>query len=102
MSTQTYYGAIPDSFSVDSDGGTNYCIPIELPPGTAKMQPTISIGYNSGGPNGLLGVGWQLLGLSSVSRVAASQIAQDGFFTAPLTTTGTIVSALDGLRLHSG
>jgi RHS repeat-associated protein len=97
VSTQTYYGAIPDSFSIDSDGGTNYCIPIELPPGTAKMQPTISIGYNSGGPNGLLGVGWQLLGLSSVSRVEAT-IAQDGFHGA-INYDANDRFALDGLRL---
>lgn len=38
MTTQTYFGALPDSFSVDSDGGTNYFISIELPPGTAKMM----------------------------------------------------------------
>lgn len=77
MST-TYYGALPDNFSIDSDGGTNYTIPIELPPGTAKMMPNISIGYNSGGGNGLLGMGWQLLGLSSITRVKAT-VAQDGF-----------------------
>lgn len=40
MST-TYYGALSDTFSIDSDGGASYFIPIEAPPGTAKMQPNI-------------------------------------------------------------
>jgi RHS repeat-associated protein len=97
VSTQTYYGAIPDSFSIDSDGGTNYCIPIEVPPGTAKMQPTLSVGYNSGGGNGLLGVGWQLLGLSSISRVKAT-VAQDGFH-GTVNYDANDRFALDGVRL---
>lgn len=78
MSTTTYIGSLPDHFSVDSDGGTNYIVPIEVPPGTNRMLPKLSVGYNSGGGNGLLGVGWRLLGLSSITRAKAT-MAQDGF-----------------------
>jgi RHS repeat-associated protein len=97
VSSQTYYGAIPDSFSIDSDGGTNYSIPIELPPGTAKMLPTLSVGYNSGGGNGLLGLGWQLLGLTAITRVKAT-VAQDGFH-GTVNYDANDRFALDGVRL---
>ena len=40
------------------------------------MQPNISVGYNSSGGNGLLGMGWQLLSLWSITRVKAT-MAQD-------------------------
>jgi hypothetical protein len=32
---------LSDTFSIDSDGGAGYFMPIEAPPGTAKMQPYI-------------------------------------------------------------
>jgi RHS repeat-associated protein len=97
MGANSYVGSLPDHFSVDSDGGTNYIVPIDMPPGTNRMLPKLSVGYNSGGGNGLLGVGWRLLGLSSITRTKAT-VAQDGF-------QGTVNFdandrfALDGQRL---
>lgn len=73
-----YFRSLPGDFSVDSNGGTVYSIPLQLPPGTAGMMPTLSIVYSSGG-NGILGMGWSLQGLSSITRVGAT-VAQDGFF----------------------
>ena len=89
--------ATPGGFSVGASGAATYSIPIEVPPGTAGMQPNIAMGYNSQGGNGLLGMGWSLAGFSAITRCPKT-IAQDG---APSTITVTHTDAfcLDGQRL---
>ena len=71
-------GTIDGTFEVNNSGEAIYTIPIEVPPGTAGMQPKLSLIYESGGQNGLLGVGWRLAGLSTITRCPAT-IRQDGF-----------------------
>jgi len=61
-------GATPGQFQVDDSGGANYTIPLQVPPGTAGMQPELSLTFNSRTGNGLLGVGWSLGGLSTITR----------------------------------
>ncbi len=70
-------GTLPGSASVSQTGAANYTIPIEVPPGTNSMQPSLSIVYNSQGGNGILGMKWQLAGLSAISRVGRT-IYHDG------------------------
>jgi RHS repeat-associated protein len=89
-------GALTGHFSIGSDGEAAYQIPLPLPPGTAGMAPALSLVYNSGGPNGILGVGWQLAGLSTVSRVGRTP-AQDGAHGAVL-YDGNDRFTLDGAR----
>ncbi len=71
-------GAIPAEFQVDAMGGADYTIPIVVPAGTAGMQPGLSLNYDSHGGDGLLGMGWSLGGLSTITRCPAT-LAQDGF-----------------------
>lgn len=71
-------GATQGAFAVDEQGTATYSIPLQLPPGTAGMQPELSLSYSGRSGNGLLGVGWSLGGLSTIHRCAAT-IAQDGF-----------------------
>lgn len=69
-------GAVPGEFSVGPDGKASYTIPIHVSPGTAGVRPDLSLQYSSGGANDLIGVGWSLGGLSSISRCPQTD-AQD-------------------------
>ena len=71
-------GSTSGSFAVGPDGSANYDIPIKLPPNVAGVQPSLSLSYSSNGGNGLLGKGWQLSGLSAISRCPTS-IERDGY-----------------------
>ena len=70
--------SIPGEFGVSGSGSAEYSIPIEIPPGTAGVQPELSLNYSSQGRNGLLGVGWSIGGLSVIHRCPAT-LVKDGF-----------------------
>jgi RHS repeat-associated protein len=89
-------GTIPGSFTVDNFGQASYSMPIEVPPGTAGMQPSLSINYNSMTGNGLLGVGFSLGGLSVITRDACD-FEPDGYLATRFSDEGRF--ALDGMRL---
>ncbi|MEO1273762.1 MAG: SpvB/TcaC N-terminal domain-containing protein, partial [Myxococcota bacterium] len=38
----------------------SYSVPIRVPAGFAAVTPSLSLSYNSGGGNGLVGMGWML------------------------------------------
>lgn len=88
-------GATPGEFS--ASGAAYYKIPIEVPPGTNGMKPDLSIVYNSDGGNGLLGMGFSLAGLSSITRTGASEF-YDGY-NRGVTNTYDDRFALEGERL---
>jgi len=89
-------GATPGVFAVNQ-GIAAYTIPIEVPPGTNGMQPDLAISYNSSTGNGMLGMGFSLQGLSTITR-APSTLEIDGT-TRGVTYTDTDHFALDGKRL---
>jgi RHS repeat-associated protein len=70
-------GYTPVETGVSDTGAAQISIPIVVSPGTAGMQPKLSINYSSQGGNGPLGVGFSLSGLSTISRVGRT-VAQDG------------------------
>ena len=50
-----------DSFEPELNSGTaNYSLTIELPPGRGGFEPELTLNYNGGKPNGILGLGWRL------------------------------------------
>jgi Salmonella virulence plasmid 65kDa B protein/FG-GAP-like repeat len=70
-------GKIPGQFAVSPSGAATYSIPIQVPPGIAGMEPKLSLNYNSQAGNGIMGMGWNLGGLSSITRCPQTK-AQDG------------------------
>ncbi|MFA5971550.1 MAG: FG-GAP-like repeat-containing protein [Lentimicrobiaceae bacterium] len=68
LDTTLMVGATPGGASVNGNGAATYSIPIFVSPGTAGLQPNISIEYNSQVSNGVLGVGWNIAGLSAITR----------------------------------
>ncbi len=55
-----------------NNGAANYSIDIELPPAVRDLKPKLSLNYNSRSGNGLMGVGWNLNGLSAITRCRTS------------------------------
>lgn len=80
-----------------SGGAGTYSIPIVVPPGRGNVAPSLSLAYSSTGGNGVLGMGWQLSGLSSIHRCPQT-LAQDGA-TRPILFDATDRICLDGARL---
>lgn len=64
--------------SVLPSGAVDYTIPLALPIGTNGVMPRISLKYNSMASNGLVGRGWSITGMGSITRCAAS-IPIDGY-----------------------
>ncbi len=89
---------IPGEFQATPSGGAAFQIPIEVPPGIQKLQPQLSLTYNSQSrSNGVLGIGWRLGGLSSIERCGKAR---------PTDATSSAVNGsvsdrlcLDGMRL---
>jgi hypothetical protein len=72
----TVAGAVAGQFSVTSGGSANYRLPIQVPSGTAGVEPRLELVYGGGG-NSMLGLGWSLNGLSSITRCPRT-MPQDG------------------------
>jgi len=95
---QVLVGELSGEFSVNNLGAANYTVPLAIPPGTAGVEPKLAISYSSRGGNGLLGVGFSLDGLSTITRGGAS-LDQDGFIDG-VDFDGNDRFLLDGQRLE--
>lgn len=85
------------NISVTPNGAATYSVPFFMPPGTGGMQPELSITYNSQSGNGIVGYGWSLAGLSSVSRTGKDRFRDDEIRSFENSNQDNI--SLDGNRL---
>jgi hypothetical protein len=89
---------LPGNATVSPTGAATYQIPIECPPGTNGLQPNLSITYSSQGGSGLLGLGWDIAGLSAISRTPKNMY-YDGENGKTIAFDNTDCLTLDGQRL---
>jgi RHS repeat-associated protein len=61
-------GFDPGFPEVDPSGAFQYQYPINLPSGTNNMAPNLTLFYNSNSPNGMIGMGWNLNGITKIER----------------------------------
>ena len=70
-------GKIADSYDVTPNGQFHYEMPVSVASGTGGMSPHLSIVYDSSKGTGLLGCGFELSGISLISR-APRNLYRDG------------------------
>lgn len=63
---------------ISSSGQATYTLPIALPPSISNVGATINITYASGQNSGIAGQGWNISGISYISRIA-TRLDIDGF-----------------------
>lgn len=86
LSTSNQVGSIPGNYSVSPTGSAQYSFPIQTPPGINGLTPSLGISYSSNAGNGLLGWGWNLSGLMSITRGSTSRL-QEGYINGVTQTT---------------
>jgi RHS repeat-associated protein len=90
-------GSTAGAGGVSAVGSATYSIPIAVPPGTNGVVPQVSLEYNSSAKSGIAGIGWNISGLSVISRVARN-VYFDGT-AGPVELSVSDRYALDGQRL---
>lgn len=96
-STNPFVGETSGDFAVTAQGQANYNIPIFVSPGTAGMQPNIGLSYVSGTGSGIAGEGFNISGLSAITRTNKNPYF-DGKYEG-INLDFTDVFALNGSRL---
>lgn len=90
-------GVTQGNLSVSLTGAASYTIPVVVPPGLNGVVPQVSLNYNSQGGNGLAGYGWNISGLSFISRIPSTNF-HDGI-SDPIDFDSYDRYAYDGQRL---
>ncbi|MGO4709105.1 FG-GAP-like repeat-containing protein, partial [Chryseobacterium sp. 2TAF14] len=65
------------NIEVNGAGQLQFTLPIALPPGVKSVAPQINLVYTSGSGNGIAGYGWNISGITAISRVGKN-IEKDG------------------------
>jgi RHS repeat-associated protein len=97
VTTSAQIGSTAGVFRVGESGAATYGVPITLAPGIAGVTPQLSLNYSSQAGNGLVGKGWLIGGLSTISRCRQT-LHQDGD-AKPIAFSSEDRFCLDGQRL---
>lgn len=97
ITTSLAVGSTPGAGNVSAIGSASYSIPIAVPPGSNNVVPSVSLEYNSLAGSGIAGMGWNISGLSAISRVARN-VYFDGV-SGPVELSANDRFAMDGSRL---
>ncbi|MDV7697046.1 FG-GAP-like repeat-containing protein [Chryseobacterium soli] len=62
---------------VSGSGQLQFSLPVALPPGVKSVAPQVNLVYTSGSGNGIAGYGWNISGISAISR-AGKTVEKDG------------------------
>lgn len=65
------------NIEVNGAGQLQFTLPIALPPGVKSIAPQVNLEYTSGSLNGIAGYGWNISGITSISRIGKI-IEKDG------------------------
>lgn len=65
------------NIEVNGAGQLQFTLPIALPPGVKSVAPQVNLVYTSSSGNGIAGYGWNLSGITSISR-SGKTIEKDG------------------------
>ena len=84
-------GKTEGTFAVSPKGAATYTIPLTVPKGMSDFKPELSLFYDSNAENGIMGLGWNIKGLHTISKVNKCQHF-DG-------TSQGKAYALDGMRM---
>ena len=94
-------GLTDGNHAITQLGAASYSIPIRLAPGINGIEPNLSITYNSQSSSGLLGMGWNISGLSAIALDVKKYYYDN--IAAPVTTSPSdpseVAFTLDGMRL---
>jgi len=98
INTGLTVGKISGNHTITPTGSANYSIPIKLPPGTNGLSPSLSVNYSSQAGNSLLGMGWNIGGISAITRSQENIYNDNGVNPVRMSRK---IFALDGNRLIS-
>lgn len=90
-------GEVDAQIVVGSGGALEYSVPVPIVPGTAGMQPKLTLTYNSQGGAGPLGAGWSVSGISRITR-GPKNLRTDGM-TGAVELMSSDALYIDGTRL---
>ena len=97
INTSLQVGYTPGNHGVELSGAASYNVPLIVPQGTNGVMPNLSIHYNSQRGNDILGMGWSLDGLSTISVVQSAWYSEGK--TEEVQFDGTDRFAIDGNKL---
>lgn len=77
VQSSAFFHDTQGTIEVNGGGQLQYTLPIALPPGIKSVAPQVNLIYTSGSGNGIAGYGWNLSGVSGISRMGRN-VDKDG------------------------